>query len=731
MRHFPSSSSLSTAFAILSIAGSFLALGCSDEETPEKTCGGVERDGTCYKLCDESKCQTDNYCITTDQKPEGFCALLCWDNTGCPVGYTCENHPRLGGETDLSFCMNLGLPSDGAMGTSCTGDDACDTGHGLQCIGGKCTIPGYPGTPCTGDDKCDKTQGLSCIKGTCTRPTPIGEACTDSEMCSGDSSCLGGICTFACNSPLAPCQDGYHCVANPAATGDQAKGMCAKGAGAVAGQYGTLCPSGKDDVCDTTNGFGCVGPTGEGYCSKLDGCAADADCPAGYWCSTLRVGLDDKNIDFTKRPHACLKRDWCAPCTTDFDCGTTNAVCVADKNGEKFCSMPCELGGNSCIIGAECVDQGGGKGACIPDVGVCHDASPKGCSPCRNDADCGDSAICAGGAVGYKPGMSWCMTPCGEENGKHTCPAAPNGLEMLCLDADNYDLGGPFSSDMGNYLFEHCYAPFTVDNTEKYPTSDPPRNECGNYVREPGEECDDGNANATDGCDKCKVTDACTFTVTEPNGDVWAGLSPALDKEPGHIAMVDGYDPNMKWVISTQNCGTFKIKGAIETAGDVDTVAFRLLNEQYVWVETFTGNVGECTGDLRTEVRAWGDGETPDKLNMMDQTVTCEKLSSEVMDLANNKLCADGKLGCGSCTQNGLCGSCDNDNGLGACNRMLISTSTKLYSQYTVKFDGKYRMIRLYAQDPTATVSNYTIVVQKFVAQANIGTTTPPALSCY
>ncbi len=677
MRHFFPSQTLRTALTALAVTGA-LSIGCSDDETPEKKCGGVERDGQCFKLCDEAKCAENNLCFKTEERPEGFCALQCTDVAGCPIGYKCDpNHETLSGESGLGFCKGLGLASDGALGTTCTGDAQCDTGHGFTCLGGKCT------TPCAA----------------------IGDACPT----------------------------GYECVGNPSPSAGGAKGMCAETKVPVVDkQYGTPCPSGKDDACDTANGFSCVGPVGEGYCTKKDGCTSDDQCPTGYWCGTMRTALDDKNIDFSKRPRACVKRTWCTPCSTDVDCSLQlGAVCAADTNGEKFCSMPCVLGGNSCIIGAECVDTGGGKGVCRPDVGVCHEANPKGCSPCRNDADCGDNAICAGGSVGYKPGMNWCLTPCGEENGKSTCPVAPNGLEMMCLDDVNYDLGGPFSASDPNYIYKHCYAPYTVDNTEKYLESDPPRNTCGNYVREPGEECDDGNMNSADGCADCKVTADCTFSATEPNGDLWLGEGPALNKEPGHLTIGTDWDPNMKWVISTQKCPTFKVFGSIDAPGDVDTVAFMLSNEQYAWLETFSGEVGACNGDLRTEVRPWGNAEQSAKLNLMDPDVKCEQLTSEIKDLANNKLCSDNKLGCGSCTQSGLCGQCDSDNGIGACNRMLVSTSTKLYGQYEVKFDGKYRMIRIYGQDPTVTVSDYVIVVQKFVAQSNFGTSTPPALSCY
>jgi cysteine-rich repeat protein len=377
--------------------------------------------------------------------------------------------------------------------------------------------------------------------------------------------------------------------------------------------------------------------------------------------------------------------------------------------------------------------------ACVPDVGVCHDPAPIGCSPCRVDTDCGANAICANGAFGYKAGMNFCMVPCGPADsfGKATCPVAPNGFEMMCFNDNELMYGGPFkqgAKNAPNYLYDHCYPPATVDNTEEYPGLDPPRNVCGNYVREGDEECDDGNDKDTDGCDtKCKVTPDCTFAVKEPNGDVWATppLEPALDPTPNQVTG-SNYDPRMQWVISMNTCRTFKITGAIETPGDVDTVAFQLNDGGNAFLDTYNGGIGKCNADLKTEVRAWGTTEQTKDLNLLDPTVTCEGLSdvTKNLDAATPSLCPSGNLACGSCSTSGLCGSCDDDNGYGDCTRMMFG-STLTVNDYKVDFDGKYKLIRIYAKDPAATISEYMMIVSRFTATSLSGNDTPPGFSCY
>lgn len=668
-----------TVLAAICLSLAFGTFGCggADPNDPVKKCGGVERNGQCYKLCDESKCAASNYCFKTEAKPEGFCAAPCAAKAECGYGFSCDAGEAMFPDSTAatSFCQSLGLNGNGAPAVACSSDAGCDTAAGL--------------------------------------------------------ACLGGICTWQCKA-IDYCPEGFECRGNPTPPEGALPGYCAprNADDFVPGRFGTICPTGKSDVCDTAAGYVCSGKLG--FCTKADGCTTDEQCPSGYWCGSKLVA-NGENIDFSKTMRVCLQRKFCAPCETDVDCSfETNAICVPDKNNEKFCSLPCDKESNSCMIGAGCVDAGAGVFACVPDVGVCHESPPKGCSPCRVDTDCGDQSVCMDGQAGYRQAMKWCMTPCGpaDSTGKPTCPLAPNGLEMMCLDENQTMLGGPFSSTDPNYVYQHCYAPYTVENTEKYPGIDPPLNICGNYVRDPGEECDDGNSTTTDGCDKCMITPACTFAVQEDkNGDVWTGdttVGPVLNPAPNHLPAT-GNDPMIPYVIDTagsKGCKAFKVTGSLEAAGDVDTVGFVLPNEGYAWLDTYAGAVGECTADLMAEERAWGDNYQTAALNLLNKDAGCKDLGGIMEDM-----CGSNTLCCGD-TVAGKCGTCDDDNGIGACNRMLVTTTTKYANYYNVKHDGKVRLLRIYARDTAVTVPSYTIIFSRFVGYSQQGSSTPVALIC-
>jgi cysteine-rich repeat protein len=670
-----------TRWALL-LAASVLSSACGSDPEPGGTvCGGVVRDGECYQLCEDKLCVEGNACVFPQDRPEGYCTLPCQNNDGCPYGFACyAGVPNAAGEAG-NYCLTLGLPDNGKPAAACTSTSDCDNLHGLFCF--------------------------------------------------------EGACSFPCSSVFATCPDGSMCKGDPEANAEGPAGYCVPAPAdfGVDGRYGTDCPFG-DSQCDEAGGYVCLGAEGasDAYCSKPDGCQQDADCPSGYWCGAIRsAAADADDIDFTKQPKTCLRRGFCHPCETDMDCGHTEAaICVPDKQGEKFCSTPCAPGTNACVIGASCEDVGDGRTACRPDVGACYSKDPKGCDPCRIDPDCGPNAMCVTGKWGYKPGMNWCSTPCGanSEHGKASCPVAPNGLEMLCLDENMIGLGGPFDATAPNYLYKHCYAPFTVDNTEYYPGVDPPNGACGNGKVEPGEECDDANATVGDGCVDCKVTAECTFTISEPNEDGNPVIAPAPDQVK--VTAADP-DPAMPYVISMSFCRTFKVEGALETAGDIDVIAVMLPNEGTMFVDTYTSTPGTCTADLVTEARAWKDGETLGHESFLDLTVPCEKLSDAPEDYASTGYACPGSpthLGCGTCDGPGVCGVCDDDSGQGDCTRMQVSTATS-FSGYPIYFDGRYKVIRVYARDPGATVGNFIVIGTRFTAQAYVGPSLPVALGCY
>ncbi|MCU0655587.1 MAG: hypothetical protein MUF64_09935 [Polyangiaceae bacterium] len=735
---------------LLVVGMGFFALssgGCGGEEEAACPAGTVKRDGKCYTQCDEQKTcggSPNLKCVASPQTPDGTCFGTCTQNGDCKAGELCTSATTLKNE-QAQVCAPralLGLPP-GKLNDACAQASECDLAGGLECLEGKCRKA--PGRACDGDE-C--SGGYTCFQGSCqTASGAPGEACGEGRGCVDGFVCLdgacqtaiagpgencsasrpcdqaqglvcgGAVCRYGCNS-FEGCAPGFECRQ---IEGGAFQGACVKSTFETGpGQYGTFCP--KPEVCDQAAGFRCVGTPGDAsaYCSKADGCTADADCPSGYWCGALRQAKDNKgNIDYANPVRVCMQRDFCAPCATDLDCSNvTGAICVPDADGEKFCSLPCSPDKNSCIIGAECVDTGSGVFACRPDVGYCHaKGKPTGCDPCRIDSDCGENALCDSGAIGNKSGMRWCRVPCGpkDENGKRSCPVAPNGAEMVCLDENLISLGGPFSSEDPNSVYAMCFRPFTVENTGAS-DEDPPNNACGNGKREGDEECDDGNPFSSDGCAKCKITDECRFTVTtDANGSVLKRGETVLKDIP--------FD-----------CSSFLVEGTIKNAGGVGEFRFDMADGQYSWFEVFTGKVGACDKDLLAAVHTGDYDADTDVLDITDKNgniTACEKLSSTIknLDAATPSLCPDNKLGCGSCTDKGLCGSCDDDSGIGNCPRLLLSTTLSVQG-FAVKFASTKQMARISSRDAKATNVSFTAVVDRLTPGSQ-GPKNPPTLSCY
>lgn len=277
---------------------------------------------------------------------------------------------------------------------------------------------------------CDSSQclaGNSCLT--------VGEETKCRKPCTGnyDGSCpFGYVCagaqTIACQKldgidPSGPCGAGFkgnvfNCPGNPplgCREGNEGKwccpeSVCMKQTGDVKksekGQWGARCNAskGKDNPdCDGAQGFYCfaLSPTdGDAYCTRYD-CDSDLACGPGHYCGNANVGPNASDTKRTIREvqKVCLRRDYCAPCTSDVDCvptlGGIKTHCVPDDNLQGFCTPECTDGKN-CGFDAKCVDGGIGVKTCYPRAGKCvGDGSI--CAPCRSDADCGDDGVCVQG----------------------------------------------------------------------------------------------------------------------------------------------------------------------------------------------------------------------------------------------------------------------------------------------------------------------------------------------
>ena len=362
--------------------------------------------------CDETQCLVGNKCLQGDGELK--CRRPCSSNTdpstNCPSGAVCE-----GGNTPSVL-------ADGCI----KGNDADTT---AQC--GAFTSLG--GTHLN-VYKCGATAPKGCIN-------------------AGDPN------TWCCNDAPAEVYDTPFCkrITREYTAGPK--------------QWGAACnPTGgldKNPDCDTSQGFFCYGSSpadGAAYCTRFE-CNADSECAAGFYCGTVNVGpnVTTAKPTFHQVINVCLRRDFCAPCVADFDCPSVNGVpqhCVGDQKGAGLCAPECKDNTN-CAFEARCVDGGVGAKICYPRAGVCI-GDQSLCSPCRNDADCGDDGLCVKGqyttehACAKKSGVTCTDTA-------KMCPASfAKSAHIGCTTADeaevpaNYCVGlYPFSSnsDIG------CFTP--------------------------------------------------------------------------------------------------------------------------------------------------------------------------------------------------------------------------------------------------------------------------------
>jgi hypothetical protein len=232
----------------------------------------------------------------------------------------------------------------------------------------------------------------------------------------------------------------------------------------VAGQFGTSClpTDGEQNnpACDSTDGFACYGtsPTdASSFCTKFD-CAADAECPAGWWCATVNKG---PNVTSTKTTYGptrpvCLPRAYCSPCSTDRDCPLTpdgvQQHCARDANGSGYCSVGC-AGAANCPFDAVCQNwqslcTPSGGSACVTDddcspsaQGIAQHCDARQCTPeCGSDSDCPSGATCqwhqlcaprAGTCLGNGGFCSPCRSDADCKNG-YCLSGAPYSTERFC-----------------------------------------------------------------------------------------------------------------------------------------------------------------------------------------------------------------------------------------------------------------------------------------------------------
>lgn len=323
-------------------------------------------------------------------------------------------------------------------------------------------------------------------------PVHVATPCSD-DLCKAGNVCAGepAECHLKCIKH-SDCPHGYACGELAAPSDGGMLSVCVPAEISTSeGGYGTQC---GDDYAKCGEGFVCPGNHGDTdtTCTKLDGCESDAECPAAYWCGSVRdrVCIGDREcksdadckvegssctaVDAEGKVKRCIVPTFCH--TSPDDCPVakrpkdapeghtyrTSCSSLPDTSGDvmlqqrraclprSYCS-PCETHADCTEPTAACIDTGNGEKfcsvQCAPSGFTCDPSSeckavgddfycaPKSGS-CKGDGSscstCRNDADCGEGGLCYVQSGSrerWCMQPCGAGD---ACPDTPGGMPQLC-----------------------------------------------------------------------------------------------------------------------------------------------------------------------------------------------------------------------------------------------------------------------------------------------------------
>ncbi|MCB9520528.1 MAG: hypothetical protein H6698_09165 [Myxococcales bacterium] len=228
----------------------------------------------------------------------------------------------------------------------------------------------------------------------------------------------------------------------------------------------------------------------------------DTECPEGYFCATVNGGTEtfqqcvpslltcvDRCVDVVcevegetcdPRTGLCSAGDGpCAPCSSNFDCGGEEDLCLGLRGGPCATNTDCEVGercdtgaqvcvgsfcGSDCLLDPDscppdygCFPLDGGGAQCLPltfsciercdgvdcgdgfncdeQTGACVESVLRACgAPCTSNAECGGANdLC----LAFSGGAAACTYECGRDVERpcptgYDCRLLSNGLEM-CL----------------------------------------------------------------------------------------------------------------------------------------------------------------------------------------------------------------------------------------------------------------------------------------------------------
>lgn len=556
---------------------------CGDTLSDEENCGSCGHQCAVEELCTEGECTAPPAHCDNDEQDGDETDVNCGGSCApCEVDESCES----GDDCSTGFCSagsQCAQPSceDGALNGAETGED---------CGGEICRALNLL---CDNDEAC--AEDGDCKTGFCHGGTCRSPSCDDEVLNQGETAvdCGGPVCRLN-TSPLGTCSNGKACDVHEDCTSLYCgNGVCAK----------PTCEDGAKNQDET--GQDCGGPTcrlePNGRCPDAAGCLVHEDCGSGF-CSPGKLcspaGCGNSNKD---------------PNETDVDCGGDG--CRATK--------PCALG-LSCVIHADCASGSCKSGKCV--AATCSDgiknqgetavdcggptcsAAGKTCpnaTACEVNADCTDgfcsNKLCSGACKGKPPTLGCPCTP----NGSLACAGAAQSLKLICEQGAWVQNGVPcpqgfncsqatgacaavipacVSAGAGKSYCDTSQTPSRTSltcNADLVATTATSCSgicsagacqaaRCGDGVKHNGEQCDDGNAAALDGCEStCKTSRV--LAVALSNG----GTFTCVLTEGGYVRCWGANDLNQLGLGDTvfrQTQEPFELKAANGTspAGPID-----------------------------------------------------------------------------------------------------------------------------------------------------------------
>jgi cysteine-rich repeat protein len=502
-------------------------LGACDDDNPctvQDACQGGNCVGSGKLGCDDG-----NPCTTDVCNAPGGCSHIsntgaCDDGNACTISDTCAKQVCVGknglcddGNPCTTDACNV---SSGCVFTP--NSQACDDGNPCTtpdvCSGGACKgVVVAPGKLCDDNNVCT-TEACDQIGGCSHLPT--AGKCDDNNSCTTVDSCSGGVCfgsSNVCNcktaADCATLEDGNLC--NGTLICDQ--GQCKVNAATV-----VTCAKPAYPACSTVS---CVPATGQCASSAInDGMPCDADgnvCTAGDTCSggTCKagaiLGCSDGNACTVD---ACDAKAGCTHVAGSGPCSDGNGCTVGDQCAGGACTagVPTNCDdGNVCTNDA--CDFASGKcyfapiatgTSCDADGSVCTtgDACKLGTCLAGSTLGCDDGNVCTTDTCDAKTGCVHAgnYAPCNDGNictGPDSCSGGTCAPPPLNCNDDN-----PCTKDTCDKI-EGCVHTAVSNQTQCGPTGVCSSGgcipgKCGDGVLQLalGEQCDDGNLTAGDGC---------------------------------------------------------------------------------------------------------------------------------------------------------------------------------------------------------------------------------------